>query len=113
MLSPEWTPARSTCSMIPGISTSRPSQTASTSISTPSRYLSTRSGFLPEISLATAAKVFRSDVLHDPGNQHVAPIADGVDLDLDAFEVLVDQERLLARDLLGDRGEGLQIGRAP
>src|SRR5919202_1969460 len=55
MLSPEWTPARSTCSMMPGISTSLPSHTASTSISTPSRYLSTSSGLRPEMSLAMAA----------------------------------------------------------
>ena len=35
--SPEWTPARSTCSRRPGMRTSRPSLTASTSTSTPSR----------------------------------------------------------------------------
>ena len=35
--SPEWTPARSTCSISPGISTSSPSHTASTSTSSPSR----------------------------------------------------------------------------
>ena len=38
--SPLWTPARSTCSIIPGMSTDSPSQTASTSISLPSKYLS-------------------------------------------------------------------------
>ncbi len=63
MLSPECTPARSTCSMIPGISTSDPSQIASTSISAPSRYLSTSNGFLPEISLATAANSRNSAAL--------------------------------------------------
>jgi hypothetical protein len=39
------------------------------------------------------------DVLHDPGDEHVASVAYRVDLDLDALQVLVDQERLLARDL--------------
>ena len=44
MLSPEWIPARSTCSMIPGIRISVPSQTASTSTSLPTRYLSIKIG---------------------------------------------------------------------
>ena len=33
--SPEWMPVRSTCSMMPGMKTSRPSQMASTSSSLP------------------------------------------------------------------------------
>ena len=44
ILSPEWIPARSTCSMIPGIRISVPSQTASTSTSLPTRYLSIKIG---------------------------------------------------------------------
>ncbi len=42
MESPECTPARSICSMIPGMYTCSPSQIASTSISLPTIYLSTR-----------------------------------------------------------------------
>ena len=41
---PEWTPARSMCDMMPGISTDSPSQMASTSTSLPSRYLSISTG---------------------------------------------------------------------
>ena len=44
MLSPECTPARSTCSMIPGISTDVPSEIASTSTSSPSTYRSINTG---------------------------------------------------------------------
>ena len=33
------------------------------------------------------------DVLHDPGDQHVLAVADRVDLDLAALQVLVDQDR--------------------
>ena len=44
MESPEWTPARSTCSIIPGISMEVPSDTASTSTSMPLKYLSIRIG---------------------------------------------------------------------
>ena len=44
MESPEWTPARSMCSMMPGMSSSSPSKTPSTSTSRPMRYLSTRMG---------------------------------------------------------------------
>ena len=39
MLSPEWIPVRSTCSMMPGIRMSSPSQMASTSISMPDQVL--------------------------------------------------------------------------
>ena len=52
------------------------------------------------------------DVLHDARHQHVGTVADRVDLDLGAFEVLVDQQRLLARDLLGHGGVGLELRRA-
>lgn len=41
------------------------------------------------------------DVLHDAGDQDVVPVADGVDLDLTAGEVFVDEDRaglLLAQD---------------
>jgi hypothetical protein len=41
MESPLWTPARSMCSMMPGISTSVPSEMTSTSSSVPGMYLST------------------------------------------------------------------------
>ena len=51
------------------------------------------------------------DVLHDARHQHVDAVADGVDLDLDALEVFVHQQRLLARDVLGDRREPTQLGR--
>ena len=44
ILSPECIPVRSTCSMMPGISISSPSQMASTSISMPERYLSISTG---------------------------------------------------------------------
>ena len=44
ILSPECIPALSTCSMIPGISMSSPSHTASTSTSLPMMYLSTSIG---------------------------------------------------------------------
>ena len=37
------------------------------------------------------------DVLHDPGDQHVLAVADGVNLDLAALEVLVDQDRAAGR----------------
>ena len=53
ILSPEWIPARSICSMIPGIRISSPSHTASTSISLPIRYLSTRIGCSCAIWLIT------------------------------------------------------------
>ena len=48
--SPLCTPARSTCSMIPGISTFSPSEITSTSSSHPGMYLSISTGFstLPE-----------------------------------------------------------------
>src|SRR5207302_11479419 len=49
------------------------------------------------------------DVFHNPGDQHVATVADGVDLDLGTFEVLVYQQWLLARDLLRDGRELLQF----
>jgi hypothetical protein len=45
MESPEWTPARSICSMMPGMSTSSPSEMTSTSSSVPGMYLSTSTGF--------------------------------------------------------------------
>ena len=45
MESPEWMPARSMCSIIPGMRKSSPSQMASTSHSVPIRYLSTSTGF--------------------------------------------------------------------
>ena len=44
ILSPEWIPALSICSIIPGIKISVPSHTASTSISLPTKYLSTKIG---------------------------------------------------------------------
>ena len=53
ILSPEWIPARSICSIIPGIRMSSPSHTASTSISFPIRYLSTRIGCSCAIWLIT------------------------------------------------------------
>jgi hypothetical protein len=52
MESPEWTPVRSTSSMMPGTKTSRPSQIASTSTSLPSMYLSTSTGLSTSISTA-------------------------------------------------------------
>ena len=55
--SPLCTPARSMCSMMPGISTSSPSQMASTSHSFPSMYRSMRTG-LP-LSSATASLRYR------------------------------------------------------
>ena len=42
--SPEWTPALSMCSIIPGIITVSPSLIASTSISRPTKYLSVSTG---------------------------------------------------------------------
>ena len=45
MESPEWTPVRSMCSIMPGIRMSSPSQMASTSSSVPIRYLSIKMGF--------------------------------------------------------------------
>jgi len=44
MLSPEWIPVRSTCSIMPGMRMFSPSQMASTSISMPERYLSMSTG---------------------------------------------------------------------
>ena len=38
-------------------------------------------------------------VLHDSGNQHLLPIADGVNLTFLALEVPVDQHRLVGRHL--------------
>ena len=49
------------------------------------------------------------DVLHDARDQHVVAVADGVHLDLRAFQVLVNQQRLLARDLLGHGGETQEL----
>ncbi len=78
--SPLWTPARSTCSMIPGMTTLSPSQMASTSASVPSRYLSTSTSAAPvavlgarrhrgdEIALERGAAV---DDLHRPAAEHV------------------------------------------
>ena len=51
ILSPEWTPVRSICSIIPGMRMSVPSHTASTSISLPCKYLSTRIGWSCAIRL--------------------------------------------------------------
>ena len=44
MESPLWMPVRSTCSIMPGMNTFFPSQTASVSSSRPSMYLSTSTG---------------------------------------------------------------------
>ena len=44
MESPEWTPARSMCSIMPGMSTRSPSEMTSTSSSVPGMYLSTSTG---------------------------------------------------------------------
>ena len=59
--SPECTPARSMCSMTPGISTPSPSQIASTSTSLPSRYLSMRIGFPSLTSAACWTNLASSD----------------------------------------------------
>ena len=53
--SPEWTPVRSTSSMMPGTNTSAPSQMASTSTSLPMMYLSTSTG----LSASTSTAVLR------------------------------------------------------
>ena len=37
------------------------------------------------------------DVFHDARNQHLLAIADGVDLDFPAQQVLVDQHRMIGR----------------
>ena len=37
------------------------------------------------------------DVLHDAGDQHLLAVADGVDLDFFADQVLVDQDRMIRR----------------
>ncbi len=44
------------------------------------------------------------DVLHDAGNQHLLAIADRIDLDFLADQVLVDEDRVLRcqRDLVAD-----------
>ena len=52
MLSPEWMPVRSTCSMMAGMKTFSPSQMASTSVSLPWMYLSTSTGDFSLISTA-------------------------------------------------------------
>ena len=44
MLSPEWMPARSMCSVTPGIRISSPSEIASSSTSLPSMYWSIKTG---------------------------------------------------------------------
>ena len=64
MESPEWTPARSTCSMMPGISTSVPSEITSTSSSTPGMYLSTSTGFSmpPERIVSMYCRVWASSL---------------------------------------------------
>ena len=52
MLSPEWMPVRSTCSMMPGMYTCSPSHTASVSSSLPMMYLSTSTGWSSSSSTA-------------------------------------------------------------
>ena len=76
MLSPEWTPVRSTCSMMPGMNTSVPSQTASTSTSLPMIYLSTSTGLLL-VDLhggfqIRAQRVLVGDDLHGAAAQHIS-----------------------------------------
>src|SRR3972149_2500825 len=71
--SPEWTPARSMCSMTPGMRVCSPSQTASTSASLPSRYLSMRIGFAPPVGGGAGHRV--ADELS--GAEGVLDVGDG------------------------------------